>query len=74
MASEVFRNTYIRWRVSASKLRGPYSFQNHELLFFIKRRSILVDSDCSQECLDFFIFRTILHIPAHLTGKNIDLI
>lgn len=55
------------------KLRGLYSFQRYELLFSIKRRSmfvILVDSDCNQECLDFFIFGTLLHIPAHLTGKK----
>lgn len=35
---------------------------------------ILVGSNCSQECLDFFIFRTLLHMPAHLTGKNTDFV
>lgn len=29
------------------------------------------DSDCSQKYLDFFLFRTLLHIPSHLTGKNV---
>ena len=32
---------------------------------------ILVDTDCSQECLHFFIVRTLLGIPAHLTKNNV---
>lgn len=31
---------------------------------------ILVDSDCSQECLHLLLFRSLLGIPAHLT-RNI---